>query len=510
MKQIPVLILGIIVCLSGCTLAPKYSRPQAPIPGNLPSGAAYLPAQSKPSVPDVTQLKWQEFFTDQKLQQIIATALRNNRDLLLAALNMENARALYGVQRAELFPALDASGGLTKQRYSSDFMTAGTPKVLEQYTADLGITAWEIDFFGRIRSLTKQALEEYFSTLEARRSTQIALISEVARVYMTIAADRENVNLAQATLKSQEGVYNLILKKRKLELVSDIDLYRAQTQVDTARRNVALYTQQVAQDINALNLLAGSAVSEDLLPFDLAGIGPLKDIFPGLYSEALLRRPDIMAAEHQLKGAYANIGAARAAFFPSISLTTAIGSASSAFSGLFSAGRGTWIYSPQVVMPIFDMQTWAAYRVSEAERKIALANYEKTIQTAFKEVADVLAVQGTVDQQIAAQQSMVDAEQKVYHLSSKRYSNGIDSYLSVLDAQRSLYRAQQELIYLRLAKLANEVKTYAALGGGGLDDAVVRNQVNRDFFEENILSIFSNIRKERLGSVNVPPQVKGD
>jgi len=493
MKRVLVLILGIFICLSGCTMAPKYSRPQAPIPESWPRGAAYLEAQPKESVTDVAQLKWQEFFTDKKLQRIIETALRHNRNLRLAALNVAEARALYGVQRANLFPVVNVDGGYTKQRSSSDFLIPGASNISEEYSVDLGITAWEIDFFGRIRSLTKQALEEYLGTQEARRSTQIALVSEVARVYMTIAADRENLHLSRSTLESQEGVYNLILRKHKLKLVSDIDLYRAQTQVDTARRNVALYTQQVAQDQNALNLLAGSFVPEDLLPSDLASVGPLKDIFPGLSSEVLLRRPDIIDAEHQLKGAYANIGAARAAFFPSISLTTALGTASNEFSGLFKAGRNTWVYAPQIVMPIFNASTWAAYRVSEAARKIALTKYEKTIQTAFREVADVFAVQGTVDQQIAAQQSMVDSEQKIYSLSSKRYANGIDSYLSVLDAQRSLYKAQQELIYLQLSKLANEVKAYAALGGGGLDEADRQKRKNRDSFEENILSVLSAV-----------------
>lgn len=468
-------------------MIPKYNRPQAPIPEHWPTGAAYQ-AQTKAGAGDVTQLKWKEFFTDLKLQKIIQIALDNNRDLKLAVLNVEKSRALYGVQRAELFPVVNAEGGLVKQRTSSDFLTSASPKVSEQYSVDLGITAWEIDFFGRIRSLKKQALEEYLATQEARRSAQIALVSEVAREYLTIAADRENLYLSGSTLSAQEDVYNLILQKHKFKLISDIDLYQAQTQVDTARRNVALYTQQVAKDQNALNLLAGCFIPEDLLPSDLASVGQLKDIFPGLSSEVLLRRPDISDAEHQLKGAYANIGAARAAFFPSISLTTTLGSASNEFSGLFKAGKNTWSYAPSVVMPIFDANTWFAYRVSEADQKIALTKYEKTIQTAFREVADILAAQGTVDQQIAAQQSTVDSDQEVYRLSSKRYVNGIDSYLSVLDAQRSLYRAQQELIYLRLAKLTNEVKAYAALGGGGLDEVNEKKLSSRDSTEENVLS----------------------
>ncbi|MDD4955823.1 MAG: TolC family protein, partial [Candidatus Omnitrophica bacterium] len=226
------------------------------------------------------------------------------------------------------------------------------------------------------------------------------------------------------------------------------------------------YTQQIAKDKNALDLLAGSAVPDNLLPDSLADVKPFIDIFPGLSSDVLLRRPDVMAAEHQLKGAYANIGAARAAFFPSISITTAVGSVSNQFSGLFSGGKGAWAFAPQVTMPVFDARIWAAYKVSEADRKIALTEYEKTIQTAFREVADVLAVQGTVNEQIKVQQSMVDSAQRVYYLSRKRYASGIDSYLSVLDAQRSLYSAQKELIIMQLAKFINEVRAYAVLGGG--------------------------------------------
>ncbi|MDD5432044.1 MAG: efflux transporter outer membrane subunit [Candidatus Omnitrophica bacterium] len=489
MKRILILIIGIAIFLSGCTMAPKYKKPQAPISSNWPTGDAYSTDKQAANVKDVTKLKWREFFTDPRLQTIIQTAIHNNRDLRLAVLNVEKARALYGISWSKLLPVVDADAGYSKQKYSSDFVAAGTPDTIKQYSANLGIAAWEIDFFGRIRSLSKQALEDYFATEEARRSAQITLLSEVARAYMIIAADRENLKLAQSTLEAQKGVYNLVLQKYKLNLVNEIDLQRSRTQVDTAMGDVVLYTQQLAKDQNALNLLAGSVVPENLLPAGLTEITPLTDIFPGLSSEVLLRRPDIISAEHKLKGAYANIGAARAAFFPTISLTTTLGSASNQFSGLFSGGRGTWSYAPQVVMPIFDPSIWFAYRVSETSRKIALAQYEKTIQTAFKEVADVLAVQGTVNQQIVLQQSMVDSAQKVYTLSSKRYTNGIDSYLSVLDAQRSLYRAQRELILMQLSKLVNEVKAYAVLGGGGLDDTVEQRRDNRGSFEEKILSL---------------------
>lgn len=483
MKRILIIILGIIF-LGGCSLAPKYGRPGSPVPGDWPKGAAYPKAMPAASVLDTTQLKWREFFIDPKLQQIIQTALANNRDLRLAVLNVERARALYGVQQAELFPVLDATGALSKQRYSRDFINAGYPKVVEQYSADLGITSWEIDFFGRIRSLTKQALEEYFSTQEARRDTQIALISEVSRAYLLIAKVETDLSLARSTLQAQESSYKLVLRRYNAQLVGEIDLQRAQTLVDTAKGDVILYTQRLAVDINALNFLAGALVPKELLPVNLENVALFKDIFPGLSSEVLLKRPDILAAEHTLKSTYANIGAARAAFFPSISLTTALGSASSAFTNLFSAGRGTWIYNPQIVMPIFDMQTWASYRVSKSDQKIALAQYEKTIQTAFREVADILAVQGTVDDQIAVQRSLVDSAEKVYRLSEKRYANGIDSYLSVLDAQRSLYRAQKELILMQLSKLTNQVKAYAALGGGADDD----RQGARGLLQEKILS----------------------
>jgi len=251
--------------------------------------------------------------------------------------------------------------------------------------------------------------------------------------------------------------------------------------MEAARGDIARYTQMVAQDENALKLLVGSPVPENLLPPHLASISPPKDISPGLSSEALLRRPDIIAAEHQLKGTYAFIGAARAAFFPSISLTTALGTASDELSGLFKSGSGTWSYAPQVVMPIFDARTWSAYKVSKAQRELAVAEYEKAIQSAFREVADALAVRGTVDEQISAQQSLIDAKAETYRLSNARYDKGLDSYLSVLDAQRSQYVAQQRLVYLRLAKLANQVTLYAVLGGGGdsaadgIDDEPVRS-----------------------------------
>ena len=461
------LLMGIIVFfLGGCTMAPKYTRPDAPVPTQWPTGAAYKETKSSVPTQAASELPWREFFADERLQKIIGIALDNNRDLRVAALNVERARALYGIQRAELLPSVNAVGTMSKQGVPADLSTTGSSMVAEQYSVNLGITSWEIDFFGRIRSLKDQALEEYLATEDARRSAQISLVSAVAQAYLTMAADRENLKLVASTLEAQEVSYKLIRKRYDVGLSSELDLLRAQSQVDTARGDVARYTQLTAQDENALNLLVGSPMPQELLPAELGSVNPPKEISPGLSSELLLRRPDVLAAEHQLKAANANIGAARAAFFPRISLTTAIGTASADLSGLFKSGQGTWLFAPQIIMPIFDARTWSAYDVTRVEKEISVAQYEKVIQTAFREVADALAVRGTVNQQIAAQQSLVDAVTETYRLSNARYTKGIDSYLSVLDAQRSLYGAQQGLIVLRLARINNTVALYKVLGGG--------------------------------------------
>jgi multidrug efflux system outer membrane protein len=460
-------MIGVCVVTSGCTMAPQYNRPGAPIPGRWPNGAAYPATQPTTSPSDVAQLKWQEFFSDGKLQRVVGMALQSNRDLRLAALNVERSRALYGIQRAELFPVVNAVGSGSKQRVPADLSGIGKPMTVEQYGASLGLGSWEIDFFGRIRSLADRALEEYLATEQARRSVQILLVSEVGRVYLALAADRDVLKLAQTTLATQQATYDLVKRRVDRGLVPELDLHRAQTQVDMARGDVARFTQWVAQDENALNLLVGSPVPDDLLPAELGGVSPFKEIFAGVSSEVLLRRPDILQAEALLKAANANIGAARAAFFPRISLTSAIGTGSADLSGLFTAGSLTWNYAPQIVVPVFDSRTWSAWKVTEVEKQSAIAQYEKAIQTAFREVADALAVRGMVDQQISAQESLVHAAAETYRLSNARYIGEIDSYLSVLDAQKALYSTQQNLVLLRLARLANQVRLYAVLGGGG-------------------------------------------
>ena len=455
-----------IFLLSGCTMAPEYIRPASPVPANWPTGAAYGEPQASNGVSVAHELHWQEFFTDERLQKLIEEALNSNRDLRLAVLNVERARALYGIQRAELFPTVNAAGSESKQRVPADLSITGKSMTAEKYGVNLGISSWEIDFFGRIRSLKDRALQEYLATEQTRRAAQISLVSEIARVYLTLAADRETLKLARSTLETRQVAYALIHRSYDIGLAAELDLLRAQTQVEAARGDVVRYTQLTTQDQNALNLLAGSPVPDALMPMDLSSVTHLKDISQGLSSSVLLNRPDILQAEHKLKGAYANIGAARAAFFPRISLTTSVGTASGELSGLFSSGSAVWSFVPLITIPIFDARTWSAYDVTKVDRKITLASYEKAIQTAFKEVADTLAVRGTVDQQLAAHQSLVDAVAKTCRLSNERYEQGIDSYLNVLDAQRSLHAAQQGLIQLRLTKVVSQVRLYAVLGGG--------------------------------------------
>jgi multidrug efflux system outer membrane protein len=464
----PLLLVFAAVLFAGCTMIPEYTRPEAPVPAGWPSGPAYRETPSTQGPSPAADLQWREFFGDERIKKIIESALKNNRDLRLAALNVERARAIYGIQRAELFPALNATGSGSKERVAGEFTNNGDPKTVTRYGATLSVISWEIDFFGRLRSLSERALEEFLSTEQARRSTQILLVSEVAAAYLSLAADRENLKLAETTLETQKAAYDLVKRRYEVGLASELDLQRAQTPVDTARGDVARFTQLAAQDENALRLLVGSPAfqTSGRRPADLADVTPPAEISAGLSSEVLLRRPDIMAEEHRLKATNANIGAARAAFFPRISLTTFIGTASSELSGLFNAGQDTWSFVPQIKMPIFDARLWSALEATKIQREIALAQYEEAIQTAFREVADALAVRGTVDQQLAAQQSLVEASAQTYRLSQARFDKGIDSYLSVLDAQRSLYAAQQGLVALHLAKVANRVRLYAVLGGG--------------------------------------------
>jgi multidrug efflux system outer membrane protein len=416
-------------------------------------------------------VKWRDFFADRRLQSVIELALANNRDLRIAALNVEKTQALYRVQRAPQFPNVNASLSANDYRLPPSAKIAGVsvPRAVtvEQYTANIGIASWELDFFGRVRSLKQAALQQYLATEQARSAAQISLVAAVANAYLALAADRENLHLAQATLEDQQASYDLIQHARDAGIASDLDLREAQTQVEAARVDIAHYSGLIATDQNALDLLAGTTVKDDLLPSTLGSDETLKDISAGLPSEVLLRRPDILSAEHQLKAAYANIGAARAAFFPQITLTGGGGFLTSHLTDLFSGNSKSWNFSPQVVAPIFDAGLRrASLKATQVDRDLAVAGYEQAIQSAFREVSDSLALRTRLRQQEQAQRALVEASSETYRLSDARYQAGIDSYLSVLVAQRSWYAAQQGLVSVRRARLSNLVTLFKVLGGG--------------------------------------------
>lgn len=463
--------------LAGCgTLAPDYQRPAAPVAATWPAGDAYKPGTDGGE--RAADIAWQRFFADPHLQQLIRLSLDNNRDLRLAALDVLRAQAQYRVTRADRLPGLDAGSSWTRQRTPGDLTGTGNAATTSQFNAQVGVSAFELDFFGRVQSLEEQALEQYLATEEAQRSAQISLIAEVATAYLTLAADSELLALAQETVKSQSDSYNITKRSFDLGTASELDLNQALISVETARGDVAGYTAQVAQDRNALALVVGGPIPDILLaPRKLESIRLLADLPAGVASSVLMDRPDILAAEHRLMAANANIGAARAAFFPSITLTATAGTASNALSGLFAGGSGAWSFMPQINLPIFDWgRNQANLDTARVDADINVATYEQAIQTAFREVADALAVRGTIDDRIAAQQALTTAAGNSYRLSDTRFRQGADSYLNVLDSQRSFYSAQQGLISTNLSRMTNLVTLYKVLGGGLVDATAAAGQ----------------------------------
>jgi multidrug efflux system outer membrane protein len=457
-----------LLALSACTMAPEYNRPASPLPAVWPEGPAYQGTTVNPEKKTVAEIPWREFILDPRLQRTIDLALANNRDLKISSLNVEKFQAFYQIERAALVPQLNANAVGSVQRLPADLSGTGSSEIRRQYSAGLGVSSYELDLFGRVRSLKDQALEEYFATEEARRAAQISLIAAVAESYLTLAADREELALARQTLESRQSSFGLIEKRFNAGVISALDLHQAQTLVDGARVQHIQATRRIAQDENFLRLLVGAPLPEELLPEALGEAVLLQDLSPGVPSESLLLRPDIIAAEHKLKAANANIGAARAAFFPRIALTGTAGFSSAELSGLFKSGSETWGFAPQITLPIFDGgRNRANLKVSKLEEEIAVAQYEKAILTAFREVADALAERGTIDERLAALQSLTDATAESARLSTIRYDKGVDSFLSVQDAQRALFVAQQNLITARLARLSNLVTLYKVLGGGG-------------------------------------------
>nr|WP_315226744.1 AdeC/AdeK/OprM family multidrug efflux complex outer membrane factor [uncultured Albidiferax sp.] len=459
--------LALAIVLAGCsTLAPHYERPAAPVPAVFPTASASGQAAA--------DIDWRDFFADTKLRSLIDLALANNRDLRVAVLNIAQARAQYRVQDAATWPTLNATGSGSASRTPASLSGTGQAVVGHQYSASIGTSAYELDLFGRVRSLNAQALESYLATAEARRSTHISLVAEVSSAYLTWSADLDRLALARQTLQSQSSTYGLTQRRFELGTDSALTLRQQQTSVESARVDVANYTAQVALDQNALALLLGTAVPADLAPTGLATrVSALPDLPANLPSDLLQRRPDILQAEHSLQAASYNIGAARAAFYPRISLTASAGSSSNDLAGLFKAGAGAWSFVPQITLPLFDGgANQANLDIATVTRDIRVAQYEKTIQTAFREVADALAQRSNLGDQLSAQQALVDATADSFQLSNARYQRGVDSYLDVMVTQRSLYAAQQGLIGTQLSRLANEVTLYKVLGGGWSGEAV--------------------------------------
>jgi multidrug efflux system outer membrane protein len=448
-------LLSMAMLMGGCSLIPEYQRPASPTAAQYPTAT-----QAATSSED-----WRTLFTDPALQQLIESALVNNRDLRVAALNVEAFQAQYRIQRADLLPAVSANANELRQRMPP-IVTQGKALINSTYSVNLGISAYELDFFGRVRSLSEEALQTWLSTEEARRSAELSLVANVANAYLTWRADQELLVLTRETLAADEQSLHLTTRNREAGKSSALEQAQAKTSVDSSRANLARYQRQVAQDLNSLTLLVGAPVPEALPARPLAS-DLVQQLPAGLPSDLLQRRPDILQAEYKLKAANANIGAARAAFFPSVSLTANAGTSSRDLSGLFGAGSGAWTFQPQISLPIFNAGSLrASLDYSKLQKEVAVAEYEKSIQTAFQEVADGLAARSTYQQQLQAQRDLVQATQTYYNLAQNRYQNGVDSSLTFLDAQRSLFSSQQGLITDRLAQLVAEVNLYTALGGG--------------------------------------------
>ncbi|MGN6553816.1 MAG: efflux transporter outer membrane subunit [Verrucomicrobiota bacterium] len=461
MKKTPLLISGFALALAGCTMTPKYDRPAAPV------SAAWPVSQTGTNSQTAAEVEWQQFFADPRLKQMIALSLENNRDLRIAILRVEQTRAQYRIQRSALFPTLDANANGGRRRVPETISTTGDAVTSSSYDVNVG-AAFELDLFGRVRSLKSASLEQYLATSVTRKSALIAMISEVASQYLTLLELQEAEALAQETLRAVQASYDLNKRSFDLGVASELDLRTAEAQVQTARVNVSRYQELKAQSENALVLLSGQPLPENLAQGYALREQPLLTEFPaGIPSEVLQRRPDILAAEHSLKAANANIGAARAAFFPRILLTGSAGTASDSLSDLFTGPSFAWNFSPQITVPIFNAgRNRANLDVAALEKQIEVATYERTIQTAFREVADALVVRSQVEERLAAQEQLVAAQQKRFDLTTARYRQGVDNYLAVLLAQQDLYTAQQTLLQFQASRLLNAVSLYRALGGG--------------------------------------------
>ena len=467
-RLLPAAIAAMFLAGCGSLLTPQYERPGAPVPQSWPTHGAYAGAV-RDSERSAIDTGWKTFVADERARQLVELALANNRDLRIAALNVERARAAYGISRADLFPSVSAAGAATQAKGARDVVSEPNGRISHNYSATLGFSSYELDFFGKISNQADSSREAWLQLVETRDAAQISVIAQVVSGYLTLAADQERLKVAKDTLASLQHTLRLTIKRHDARVASQIDVSSAQGSLEGAYVDIATYTTAVAQDENALALLIGTPLPDDLRPpLGLFNGKPLlQEVSTGLTSDVLLRRPDLRADEHALKAANADIGAARAAFFPSITLTANAGSGSVELGRLFSAGNGLWTFAPQINLPIFTGgRLQSSLDKAEVARDILVATYEKDVQTAFREVADALAQRGTADDALRAQQAQTDSYEKSYQLAELRYKNGVDSYLSVLVYERSFYAAQLALVSRRLLRQTNLLTLYKVLGGG--------------------------------------------
>ena len=461
-KKITLVLLAAGV-LSSCSMAPAYVRPDAPIENRFPGKADDASAKTP-----ANRIGWNEFFRDPRLKALIAAAIENNRDLRVAALRIEEARAMYGIQWADRLPTLNVQGSGTRARTID---STGAMGQQGNYTVGLGLAAFELDFFGRVKSLTDAALAEYLATEEAQRAAYISLVSEVAKNYLTERSQAKQIELARNSYESYKRTYGLMQKRYEVGASSALELRQYETLMQSALVSVSTLERQHAQTENALVVLIGGKQIRDLPPAtDFSEDDIMQDIPAGLPSDLLNNRPDIRQYEQSLKAANANIGAARAAFFPQITLTGFAGTVSNRLSNLFDPHSGSWSFTPQLTLPIFDAgRNISNLDLAEARKNIAVAQYEKTVQVAFREVADALMARDWLNEQVKAQAAVLKSESERLRLSEARYNNGIASSLEVFDAQRQQFAAEQSLIDARLLRLTNTVELYRSLGGGLVD-----------------------------------------
>lgn len=462
-KQLIPTLLASALLATGCSFIPKLDKPEAPV-------AASYPAATEAGASAAADIPWQNFFTDTRLQQLISMALENNRDLRVAVLNIEQARAQYQIQASKQLPEVGVGANASRG------VSQVTGKTGNTYTAGLTMPSWEIDFWGRIGSLKEQALAQYLATEEGRKAAQVSLVAAVANAWLGLQADEELLDISRRTLATREESIKLAKLRFDSGAASELDYRQAQSLTENARATLAQQQRQRALDVNALTLLVGQTLPEELLTSlqgkKLADLPPLADVPAGLPSDLMLRRPDVRQAEQAMVAANASIGAARALFFPNISLTASAGFASTELSQLFKSGSKGFSIAPSLYLPIFTAgRNQANLKAAEAGKKIAVAQYEKAIQTAFREVSDALVSRSTLVNQLEAQRTQLEAESVRYKLSDLRYTNGVASYLDLLDAQRSLFALQQATVQVQLAQLQNQVNLYKVLGGGWTEPA---------------------------------------